>query len=164
MPVHILGATGRIIGVEETLKKLKEFCEEGRCEGQMFNADLVFGKSHILSAYDHAKRAFDQKTNSSTSLVNETLLYASGERQISSAIEKMGIGEGKGRFCIVLVGNCDPDKLVELLNLERDDSVLDGDVEKLTTFGITEKEIETVPKEKVFDLVLEIVAMVDLLK
>lgn len=162
--MHILGATGKIIGVEETLKKLKEFCEEGKCEGQMFNADLVFGKSHIISAYDHAKRAYDQKTNSSTSLVNETLLYASGERQISSAIKKMGIEEGTGRFCIVLVGDCSLDKLVELLNLERDDSVLDGDVEKLMAFGITEREIETVPKEKVFDLVLERVAMVDLLK
>ncbi|UCD91605.1 MAG: hypothetical protein JSV43_04940 [Methanobacteriota archaeon] len=164
MQFHICGARGRIPNVDEVLKKLKEFCERERCEGQVFDAGLVFGKSHILSAYEHAKRAFDERRNSSKSLVNEVLLYSSGERQISSAIGKMGIKEGSTEFCVLLAGEKGLDDLVLHMGLERDDSVLDGDIERLGEFGISGEEKQTVPEEKVFDLVLERVAMVDLLK
>lgn len=164
MQFHICGAKGKISDVEEILDRIKEFCEKERCEGQIFDAGLVFGKSHVLSAYEHAKRAFDEDKNSSKSLATEILLYASGERQISSAIQKMGIKEGMTEFCVLLVGEKGLDDLVQHLGLERDDSVLDGDLEKLGEFGISKEEIQTVLEEKIFDLVLEKVAMVDLLK
>ncbi|MFQ6059748.1 MAG: KEOPS complex subunit Cgi121 [Thermoplasmata archaeon] len=143
---------------------MREFCSEQNCEVQIADATLVFGKTHLLSAFEHAKRAFKEGRNSSTSLVNEILLYASGERQISSAISKMGIHKETTEFCILLVGNCHLDLLLQSMELKRDDSVLRGDVERLGAFGITDDEMRSVPREKVLELVLEKVAMVDLLK
>ena len=146
------------------LEKLDEFCESEQCGGQIIDADMVFGRTHIITSYEHAKRAFDEERNSSRSLAMEVLLYMSGERQISTAIEKMGIKDGTTEFCIVLLGEADIEDLVHDLGLKEDDSVLEGNTSKLEAFGISQREMDTVPVERVFDLVLERVAMVDLLK
>src|SRR4030066_37882 len=55
----------------------------------VLRSDMVFGLDHIRSALYHAKRAMDQGRNASNTLVMETLLYASGERQLQSAIRKL---------------------------------------------------------------------------
>ena len=55
---------------------------------QVFNADMIYGKNHIISAVEHAKRAMERKTNTTNSLEKEILLYASGERQLKHAIPK----------------------------------------------------------------------------
>jgi KEOPS complex subunit Cgi121 len=152
------------VSVDDALDKVNQFCENRDCEVQILDAGLVFGKDHILSAFEHAKRAFDEGRNSSRTLATEVLVYASGERQISESIEKMGIKNVSTEFCIILLGDGDIDALVGHLDLERDDSVLVGDVDSLSAFGISQEEMDTVPKDGVFDLVLERVAMVDLLK
>ena len=164
MPFHICGARGPSQEPDETLGVLKDFCEEKGCEGQIIDAEMVFGKQHIQSAYEHAKRAFDNGTNSSKSLATEILLYASGERQIVSAIKKMGIKDGTTSFCVLLIGDAEPDGLIRRLGFKKDDSLLEGDVKNLKAFGISKKEIGTVPEDEILDLVLERVAMVDLLK
>lgn len=150
--------------MDDALDKVNQFCKERDCEAQMMDAGLVFGTTHILSASEHAQRAFDEGRNSSRTLATEVLLYASGERQISESIDKMGIKDGTTEFCIVLLGEADIEGLVHDLGLKEDDSVLKGDISKLRAFGISQKEMDTLPEENVFDLVLERVAMVDLLK
>jgi tRNA threonylcarbamoyladenosine modification (KEOPS) complex Cgi121 subunit len=150
--------------VDDALDRVSKFCKKRDCQAQLLDAGLVFGKAHILSASEHAQRAFDEDRNSSRTLATEILLYASGERQISESIEKMGIKDGTTEFCIMLLGDADIDGLIQHLGLEGDDSVLEGDRENLSAFGITPAEMDTVPIEHVFDLVLERVAMVDLLK
>ena len=50
------------------------------------------------------------------------------------------------------------------LNLKRDDKVLEGDVDTLKRFGITEDELSTIPESKYGDLLLEKVALVDIIK
>ena len=50
------------------------------------------------------------------------------------------------------------------LKLKVDDKVLEGNKETLIKFGIEENEIETVTKEKYSYIILEKVAMVDILK
>ncbi len=159
-----MGAKGKISSVDDVLDKLKQFCEENGCEAQLFDSMMVFGEGHLRSAYEHAVRAFDEGRNSAKSLPTEVLLYASGERQISVAIEKMGIKDGKDEVCIVLIGEADSNDLLGHLGLERKDSLLEGEVKNLKAFGISEEEMATVPVNEVFDLVLERVAMVDLLK
>jgi tRNA threonylcarbamoyladenosine modification (KEOPS) complex Cgi121 subunit len=160
----VRGARGSITDVDDALEKLNQFCKERNCEAQMMDAGLVFGKAHILSAFEHAQRAFDEGRNSSRALATEVMLYASGERQISESIEKMGIKDGTAEFCIVLMGDADIKQLVNDMGLELDDSVLEGNGGNLGAFGITQEEMGTLPEENVFDLVLERVAMVDLLK
>ena len=55
-------------------------------------------------------------------------------------------------------------ELLKLLSLNWDDKVLDGNMDTLMKFGIRENEIKTVTKSKYGDLILEKVAMVDIIK
>jgi hypothetical protein len=55
-------------------------------------------------------------------------------------------------------------KLLKQLSLDRDDTVLEGNIDTLKKFGIGENEINTVAKAKYGDLILEKVAMVDIIK
>ena len=51
-----------------------------------------------------------------------------------------------------------------VFRMTQDASVLEGDRETLKRFGITGLEIRTVPEAKYGDLILEKVAMVDVIK
>ncbi len=140
---------------------------------QVIDADIVYGKNHLISASQHAVRAFGQKKNSTNSLAMEILLYASGERQIQRAIQKVGIKKGNVNIALVFVDEVQENgkvsdtivgKILEVLNLTRDDKVLEGDIDTLRKFGITQQELMTVPKNKHRNLILEKVAMVDVIK
>jgi len=138
---------------------------------QAFDADLIFSKNHIFSAVEHAFRAISRKTNTTNSLEKEILLYASGERQLKLAIPKIGVKKGNSKIAIVLLKNTKKiissqiiDDLLKLLCLTRDDKVLEGDENTLKRFGLNEKELKTVNKAKYSDLILEKVAMVDIIK
>lgn len=124
------------------------------------NADMVFGKDHIRSALYHAKKAMVEGTNSSDSLAMETLLYASGERQLSTAIRKMSVGNETTEIIVaVLQGRVDP---MEGWS-ELPDSPAQSSRERLKRFGITEDELST-HQGRLEELVLERVAAVDVLK
>jgi hypothetical protein len=43
----------------------------------VFDANVIFGEKHLISAVEHAVRAIDRKTNTTNSLEMEILLYAS---------------------------------------------------------------------------------------
>ena len=164
----IIGAKGKIEDIEKFLNKIKEFSKKENITIQAFNADLIYGKNHLISAIKHAERAFSTKTNTTNTLEMEIFLYASGERQIKLAIPKMGIKKGKCNLAIILIGNKFSEKtinnLLTQLSLKKDDLVLDGDVNTLKRFGITINEICTVEKNKFGDLILEKIALVDIIK
>ena len=89
------------------------------------NADLVFGKNHMISAVEHALRSFERKTNTTNSLEKEILLYASGERQLKLAIPKIGVKSGNVKIAIVLLNNVNKiipnhtiDDLLKLVSLK----------------------------------------------
>jgi KEOPS complex subunit Cgi121 len=141
---------------------------------QVFYADMIFGVDHIVSAVNHAVRAFKQRTNVTNSLEMEILLYASGERQIKQAIPKMGVKEGEGNIALLLfhegkniehkVVDSLLEEIIDSMSLARDDRVLEADENMLEKFGIMDVERGTVAKNKYRDLVLERVAMVDVIK
>lgn len=172
--IKIVGAQGNIKNVDDFLKRVFSFAQEHRVIIQLFDADVIYGKNHLISATEHAIRSFKRKTNTTNSLVMEILLYASGERQLKLAISKMGIKTGKGNVAFVLIddikdakgkiSNQLTDELLKLVSLKRDDKVLDGNEDTLRKFGISENEINTVTKAKYGDLILEKVAMVDIIK
>ena len=166
--IKIFGARGKIKDVETFLKKVGIFSEKNKLIIQAFNADMIYGKNHLISAVDHAQRAFDRKTNSTNSIEKEILLYASGERQLKLAIPKMGVVEGKANVAFVIISGKVSNQIIRdilsRLTLVRDDKILEGDIETLKKFGITENEINTVTKTKYGDLILEKVAMVDIIK
>ncbi len=161
--VLLAGLRGEVFSAEDALSAARD-AGEADASVQLMRASMVFGRIHLESAIDHAIRAFERGRNTSNSRATETLLYASGTRQISKAIEKMGIREGDSEVALVAFGEFSLDEFLEKANFNQDDSVLDGDASMLIEYGICKKEISSVPDFKVFDLVLERVAMVDLLK
>ena len=77
--IEIIGAKAMIESIDGFLEKISSFEKKYNVEVQVFDADLIYGKNHLQSAYDHAKRAFENNKNSTNSLAMETLLYAAGE-------------------------------------------------------------------------------------
>jgi len=169
--IKIVGAKGKITDVDKFLKQVGSFAQSHKIIIQTFDADLIYGERHLISAVEHAVRAINQKKNTTNSLEMEILLYASGERQIKLAIPKMGVKKGNSNIVFVLIKDAKAkisdkmiDELLELLSLNRDDKVVDGDEGTLKKFGISENEMKTVTKAKYGDLILEKVAMVDIIK
>lgn len=168
--IKIIGAKGIIKDINTFLKEIQIFEKKYKILIQVFNADLVYGKKHIISAFNHAKRAFERKSNTTNSLQMETLLYASGERQLKHAIPKMGIKKGKVNIVFIFISKRKvmSDKIINdimsILNLGKDNKVLEGDENTLKNFGLSEMEIKTIMKDKYGDLILERVAIIDVIK
>lgn len=167
--IKIFGAEGKISDIDSFLAIINEFSKKNNVSIQSFDAELIYDKSHLMSAYKHAKRAFRNNTNSCNSLEMEILLYASGERQLKIAIPKIGVKKGKTKIVFIMVNEKDKiDKLVdpflELFDLKRNDNLLKGDINTLKKLGFKDSQIKTVSKDKYSDLVLEKVAMVDIIK
>ncbi|MEM2900323.1 MAG: KEOPS complex subunit Cgi121 [Thermoplasmata archaeon] len=170
---------GKITDAKVTMETIDIISKEYNVNIQLFNADSIIGETHILSALLHAKRAFEQNKNTSDNLMTETLLYASGERQIRHAIKKIGIQEGEdSRVCIlVYCENCENRKeknsreirevlesVISRLGLFRDDSLILPNEEKLNRLGCSRDEVDAVLKSKRYELALEKVALVDIKK
>ena len=166
--IEIIGAEGKISNIEVFLKKTQEFSKKNNIKIQSFDAELIYGKDHLTSSYNHAKRAFENKTNTSPDIEMELLLYSSGERQLKKAIPKMGIKKEKTKIIFIFIDNKIDKKVIKdflkILNLNRNDKVIEGNINTLKKFGIKDNEIKTVNKEKYGDLILEKVAMVDIIK
>jgi KEOPS complex subunit Cgi121 len=164
--IKVIGAVGDIKDLDKFLEQISDFALKNKMIIQVLNADLIYGKDHLISAVEHAKRAIQRNTNTTNSLEMEILLYTSGERQLKLAIPKMGVKNGKSKIAFVLIAEKDisEKQLMETLSLKRDDKVLEGDIDTLKKFGINKHEIDTVNKEKYGDLILEKVAMVDIIK
>jgi KEOPS complex subunit Cgi121 len=173
--ITVIGAYGTIKNIDLFLQQLLKFSNQENLVIQALDATVVYGKDHLISATKHAQRAFEQMTNATNSLALEILLYAAGERQIQKAIKKMGVKKGKQMIAFVLVDQSKrkPDKktyntvinkLLRTFHLTSDDKVLEGDRDTLKRFGITDQELHTMPDSKYTDLILEKVALVDIIK
>ena len=167
----IIGAKGKIQDINSFLKKIITLSNGYDMVIQVINADFVYGKDHLFSAVEHTIRSFKNQMNSLNSLSLEMLLYASGERQIQKAIEKIGIKNGNQKIAFIFIkennrkiSDDEVEHVLSSLNLKRDDKVLEGDVDTLKRFGITEDELSTIPESKYGDLLLEKVALVDIIK
>jgi KEOPS complex subunit Cgi121 len=173
--IILFGAKGTIQDIDLFLQKLLMFSKEKNIIIQALDANLVYSQDHLRSATEHAQRAFMNNTNATKSLALEILLYAAGERQIQKAIKKIGVKQGKHSIAFVLVDERKKtsnrktydrviDELLTIFHLTIDDKVLEGTIDTLTRFGLTKKEICTVPEQKYGDLILEKVAQVDIIK
>jgi len=132
---------------------------------RLLNAELVFGMDHVRSALQKAARAFDNGQNVSDSLATETMLYMSGCRQIQEAVELFKLKGDGGVVCLADTAQGIGDKLAGGLSLKEDDSVLtEVNGKDAFKFGVSRAEGETVPKDRIIDLVLERVASVDIRK
>ena len=122
---------------------------------QLFDADYIAGAKHLLFATLNALKAFKQGRNISENLMVECLLYASGQRQISRAIEMLGIRSSTSRIAVLMLLSKREDvkkyekEASKLINGIRDERVLDikeeDKIERLMeVFGITTLELDTI--------------------
>ncbi len=94
----------------------------------VFDARSVGSREHLLYAYTKAKENFEKGTNIAHKLHIEIMLVLTGRRQIRDAIALAGVEEANALVAI-------SENEFEI-QLERDDSVLDCNGEKLKYLGI----------------------------
>ena len=62
---------------------------------QVFDADSIVSKEHLLCAYINSCRTFEEKTNIASTLGLEMLLFAAMSRQITESLKRVGAVDGK---------------------------------------------------------------------
>jgi KEOPS complex subunit Cgi121 len=178
---RLIAGNVTIASVDEFLATLQRLAREYAVTIQAMNAELVAGEAHLRAAVEKAIRAFEKQRHLTADLGLEILLYAAGKRQIERALA-MGVAAGERKVAIALVIvdtagardlepvaaavkqrlglEAEPREAFELA-IERDEHKR----EKLQRFfGITEEELNAVGAEKLHLLVLERVALLDVMK
>jgi KEOPS complex subunit Cgi121 len=126
---------------------------------------MIAGERHVRKAVFNAVRSFRQGNPISNTLEMEALLYAAGTRQCAIA-SSFGIHDGENRIYVC----CYPahNEVWEALSLclelteENEEEMDQQKLERLVTlFEISDSELETVGKERITDLVLERVALLN---
>jgi KEOPS complex subunit Cgi121 len=172
--VEITGYKNISFSCAEAFLKKDRKIQNHKFELQFFDAALIATERHLYFAVLNALEAFKNKTNFSKSLAMETMLYASAQRQIQKAISKSGIKPKSTNLAAVIISQ-DPSVLKSVLDAitidlgkNPDESVLKITSQKMKrlkeTFQISEKELETISKDKnnvisLVDLVIEHMAL-----
>ena len=170
MNIQIISGTINITNLPGFLKQLTDIGEPHNITVQAVNADLLTGSRHFMFAVKKAIRSFESGRNIANNLGMEIMLYAAGTRQIERALG-LGVRIGENRIALVLVGEKGiDDALVQVSELldTVDPTVLDySGAQKggiLEFFSITPDELDAVDEGNIPELVLERVALVDIIK
>jgi KEOPS complex subunit Cgi121 len=180
----IVGQVG-ISNVDDFLSSLKNIAHEYDVTIQAMDAELIAGGEHIISAVKKAIRATERKRSIASDLGLEILLYAAGRRQIERALAiGVSVSEGEKRVAIVIVdasARAQREKDLEMVagEVKRKIGLQEEPISELELeleykgdkkegikkfFDITEDELKAVGESKLKQLVLERVAMLDVLK
>lgn len=162
--IHILEGTIFIDDTEEFLGKIKKTSKDKNIVIQAFDADKLAGEEHIRFAVKKAMNSFKAGRNIANDLAKEIMLYAAGKRQISRAM-KLGVHKGENNIVLVAIGeNIDLSAFNEITPkhvLQYDKSKNDA---LLEIFNITKEELKAAGVDKIPELVMERVALVDVMK
>ncbi len=131
---------------------------------QLLRADRVYGPDHLRLAARLAARAVAEGRARSADLPTETLLYAAGERQVGKAIAFLGLHAGVVAIAAVAWDRAALDALARAEGWTRDDALLAGGPTVLDAFGVSPEERAMLPPSRWDELVLERVALTDVLK
>ncbi|MCK4459506.1 MAG: hypothetical protein KAU52_07275 [Methanosarcinales archaeon] len=171
MKIHLTTGTCEIQDTSVFLSTIGSIASRYDITVQAIDADLIANREHVIAAAEKAIRAMERSENISGDMGMEILLHASGNRQIKKALS-MGVRNGRNNVILVAVGENIPDAVAdELENLVDSSDAVDvtlygpGKRDSIVSFfGITESEIVAVGEVKIPELVLERVALVDVLK
>ncbi len=175
---RIVAGNVSISNVADFLSRLKAIAHKCAVTIQAMDAELIAGEEHIRSAVKKAIRALEREKGITSDLGLEILLYAAGKRQIERALG-MGVTEGKKKVAIVIVderGEKDLEVVAE--EVKRKIGIEEVPIRELESelsnsnkkerikefYKITEDEVNAVGEEKLKMLVLERVALLDVLK
>jgi len=166
--VAVAGFTDVNLGdMERLIQKMKSL---PAMAVQLLNADLVAGWWHLFFAALNAVKAMRDGTNRSRDLSMELLLYASAQRQISKALEIMGVKPDTKRVALIVIADSRESldaaltQASELLGGVRDDGAVkltQGKVDGIKrAFGITEDELKAQAPENKVDLLDALASLV----
>ena len=124
----------------------------------ILNPLYVYCEEQVLSAVEHAERAFRNGTNRSKTILTEIIMYISGERQASKALRKVRPAEGAEESILVLLNIDDPE--LESIGLVEDATILESNDEKAKALGLDTKGMDVDLRA----LAMELVAMLDVEK
>ena len=134
---------------------------------QLLRADRVYGADHLRLAATLAARAFSEHRARAADLPTETLVYAAGERQVGKALALLGLAPAVDRVAALAWGAeaiAALDAFAAHEGWTRDDAVLEGGPHVLEAFSVPREERDLFPPGRWGDLILERVALVDVLK
>jgi KEOPS complex subunit Cgi121 len=125
------------------------------------DSTLLYGLGHVESAVHLANRAMERGENISSNVFIETIVWASGQRQIKKAIAMFGLNGSKE---IVIYGEEIPEEIESHLGAVVTEIKIDG--KKLDAlkkaYSISDTELHAVsdtPSEAVKDLIKERIAL-----
>ncbi len=171
--ITILGFSN--VKIENPNKLLEKFRTENKTPIQFFDARFVASKQHLYFAAINALNAFEKKTNISNNVAVETLLYASGQRQIKKAVKMLGITKDTTEVAALIITKNAQEKqkyiqiVTETIPGKRGNQVLELKDTKINAikklFQISKQEFEAklkkegLEKEALTDLVIEHMAL-----
>ena len=132
---------------------------------QALDARLVVSERHIQFAAEKALSALSDGRNIANDPGMEIMRYASGERQIERALG-MGVSDQTGRIALVMArvdgrGEWPDDReLCQIIEPDGESSLFDPGAVK-DIFNISSQELQAVGEERMEDLVIERVALVE---
>ena len=157
----IFGARHLVTNIDDELGKVSLASENLGVEIQVLDAHMIFGKEHIEVALERTERTFAQGRNIAKTQGVELMLYAGAERQISKALDKMGLKKGMDELVIVIFGDQEPDIILDELGWTRDDAVFQPDPSRAGEYGL-DLDLDGIPITKLIDHILEKMALTEL--
>jgi KEOPS complex subunit Cgi121 len=161
-------ATAIVQDVPAVLSKLRTIAGQTRSRIVCFDAEKLAGRKHAQAALYHAQRSCSSGCAISNSFEMEALLYAAGTRQCSVAVS-FGLHVGKNNLFVC----CYPapqgvwDRLAGILQFCNDPGDIitsEKAVNLANLFGISPEELAVTGKDRIKDLVLERVALLNVSK
>ncbi|MDO9522804.1 MAG: KEOPS complex subunit Cgi121 [Methanocorpusculum sp.] len=161
MTMKIFSGKLDVENVADTLKKINSIGKETGSVIVLFDAAKIAGKPHIESAVMHAKRSFSEGKNIARTLSMEILVYASGQRQCSLA-PRFGLQKGQNQVYVLILDGDVERAEEEIRGLIEESNEVTATRETLKKeFDISEEEIGVVGEDRIGELVIERVAMLD---
>jgi KEOPS complex subunit Cgi121 len=161
MTMKIFSGKLDVESVAGTLKTINGIGKDTGSTIVLFDAAKIAGKPHIESAVMHAKRSFAEGKNIARTLSMEILVYASGQRQCSLA-PRFGLQEGQNQVYVLILDGIVEKAEQEIRQIVEESNEVTATRETLKKeFGITEEEIGVVGDDRIGELVIERVAMLD---
>jgi tRNA threonylcarbamoyladenosine modification (KEOPS) complex Cgi121 subunit len=148
----------------EVVSLLRQVAAESPALFAVLDADAVAGERHLLSAWAHLGRSRARGGARLRDRSAEFALYVAGDDQLPRALAKVGVGEETERFVVVAERPLDPASQLDRFGLVADPAAYPREVTGATLdrLGIGEEERRAVPETAWEGLVLERVALVDL--
>ena len=157
----IFCGTVTVSAVKETIAQINDAADKADSTVVLFDADKIAGFAHIESAVAHAKRSFTEGKQIARSLSMEILVYASGQRQCSLA-SKFGLHDGENKVYVLILDGDEEKAAVLVREIVSECESFAPNKEKLKAeFGITDAEMEAAGENRIEELVIERVALVD---